>query len=79
MLSALVFATAHLVHHGIFVSDGAVVFRAASGALWFLSMIAASLLFSFARRFAGTIWASVVCHAGFNLGMNTFIFLRLMA
>ena len=73
-LSASVFASAHLLHHGLSLTPDGVVIDRAGGALWFLAMFAASLVFSAARRFTGTIWGAVACHAGFNLGMNGFIF-----
>lgn len=73
-LSATVFATAHLLHHGVAVTNGVVSGDAVGGALWFLATFAASLAFSLARLKTGTIWGSVLCHSGFNLGMNAFIF-----
>jgi membrane protease YdiL (CAAX protease family) len=72
--SAAVFATIHLMHHGLVVADGVVGFRVASGAAWFVMMFVTSLLFSGVRSAGASIWLAVVSHAAFNLAMNAAIF-----
>ncbi len=72
--SAAVFASLHLLHHGLLVEAGAIGFRWGSGLTWFALMFTVSILFSALRAWGGTIWVAVIAHAGFNLAMNAAIF-----
>jgi uncharacterized protein len=73
-VSALVFATIHLLHHGVTVTDGTLGFRVGSGAVWFTMMFLTSLVFSTLRRAGGSIWLAIAAHSAFNLAMNAAIF-----
>lgn len=73
-MSAFVFASLHLMHHGIVRSADGWSFMAGPGALWFAQTFAISIAFSMIRRAGGSIWLAVAAHAGFNLVMNAIIF-----
>jgi membrane protease YdiL (CAAX protease family) len=74
LASASVFATVHLLHHGLTWRHGELGFIGASGALFWVMMFATSLVFSTLRRAGGSIWLCVVSHSAFNLVMNAAIF-----
>ncbi len=74
LASATVFASIHLLHHGVTLTDGSVGFRVVSGTMWFVMMFLTSILFSSLRSAGGTIWLAIVAHSAFNLGMNAAIF-----
>jgi hypothetical protein len=74
LASALVFASIHLLHHGLTRVDGALGLRVVSGSVWFVLMFGLSLMFSRLRKTGGSIWLAVVAHATFNLVMNAGIF-----
>ncbi len=74
LASASIFASIHLLHHGLTLHDGEVGFRLLSGVLWFVMMFCTSLLFSALRTAGSTIWLAVISHSAFNLAMNAAIF-----
>lgn len=75
--NATLFALVHLLHHGIYRGLDGIETMPISGAIWFVLMFIASLIFTIARRKSGSIWASVLAHSGFNLVMNFTIFYSL--
>lgn len=72
--SAFVFASLHIMHHGLLRSAEGWSFMIAPGALWFAQTFTISALFSMIRRASGSIWMAVAAHSGFNLVMNAVIF-----
>jgi hypothetical protein len=72
--SAVVFASIHLLHHGLTLSDGVAGFRVVSGAVWFGMMFLLSIMFSTLRSAGGSIWLAIIAHSAFNLAMNAAIF-----
>ena len=74
---AAAFGLTHIAHYGLVVQGGALTILFPSVIWWVLLMAATSLLFSFARAQAGTLWAAVLCHAGFNATMMWCIFFAL--
>jgi membrane protease YdiL (CAAX protease family) len=74
---AVAFGLTHIAHYGLAVQNGTLTFLFPSVIWWVLQMAAAALLFSFARMYAGTLWAAVLCHAGFNGTMMWCIFFAL--
>jgi hypothetical protein len=74
LASAGVFASVHLLHHGVTLSSGVLGFIGWSGALWFVLMFGTSLMFTGLRKAGRSIWLAVVSHSAFNLVMNACIF-----
>jgi len=68
------FAAVHLVHHGLVVAATGIEFRALSGALWFLLMLALSCVFAWLRKRHDSIVPAILAHSTFNFVMNLFIF-----
>lgn len=77
-LAAALFATAQLLHHGIYRGHDGLGFLPASASLWFALMFGTGLAFSFVRREGGSIWVAVAAHATFNLVANIGIFYALL-
>lgn len=78
-LSAALFASIHLLHHGIYRNfSGEIEILPTSGAIWFALMFGTSLVFSYLRQYGRSIWTAVFAHASFNLTMNTYIFYSLL-
>jgi uncharacterized protein len=74
---AVVFGLTHIAHYGLVMQGGTLTLLFPSVLWWVLLMAATSLLFSFVRVYAGTLWAATLCHAGFNLTMMWCIFFAL--
>lgn len=72
------FAVVHLAHFGIVYIAGIWTFLPLPALLWFTAMFLVSLLFFAFRRLGGSLWAAIVAHAGFNLGMNALIFFAIL-
>jgi hypothetical protein len=72
--SATIFASIHLLHHGLTLTDGAFGFRVVSGAVWFGMMFLTSIMFSTLRSAGRSIWLAIIAHSAFNLAMNAAIF-----
>jgi hypothetical protein len=72
--SAVVFASIHLLHHGVTLTDGVIGFRLLSGAVWFAMMFLVSVMFSTLRSAGASIWLAILSHSAFNLAMNAAIF-----
>lgn len=77
-VSAFLFSTVHLFHHGISHSgDGFQVFWV-SGFLWWALMILTSVGFSWLRIKYQSILPAIIGHSFYNLGMNYTIFYLLL-
>lgn len=72
------FALVHLAHFGIIYSAGEWHFVPLAALLWVGLLFGTCLLFFQARKHSGSILGAISAHAGFNLGMNYFIFYHLL-
>ncbi len=72
LIDATFFGVTHLAHHGLTYQSSILKFHS-SGIVWILLMMLVAMLLSFVRMKAGSIWGSVTCHSGFNLGMMASI------
>jgi len=68
------FALTHISHFGLVYVYGRWLFLFVPALMWVLSMFLVSLLFYRMKVYSGSLWAAVLCHAGFNLGMIYAIF-----
>lgn len=73
-VEASLFATSHLLHHGLAAGALGLVFRPLSGALWVALMFALSWLFAWLRQRSDSLYPAILAHAAFNGIMNVFIF-----
>ncbi len=76
-MDAAFFGLVHVAHYGLVLQSTQVTVLFPSVIWWILLIAATSLLFSLARLYAASLWAAVLCHAGFNLVMMWCIFFRL--
>lgn len=76
--SSLAFALIHIPHHDIVFAHRAFTSIFVPLFLWVMLMFAVCYLFVFARRKSGSIWGAIVCHAGYILGMNLFVYFVLL-
>lgn len=74
VLDSAAFALVHLCHFGIVFQLGNWTFLPIPSLLWVLLMFLTALLFSFVRNKSNSLWGAILSHAGFNLGMTTYIF-----
>jgi membrane protease YdiL (CAAX protease family) len=74
LIEASWFGGVHLVHHGIVLTAAGNGFRAMSGALWFLLMVALSCMFAWLRKRHDSIRPAILAHSAFNATMTTLIF-----
>lgn len=77
-LDSLAFALVHLAHFGLVYSAGSWKFLPGPALLWMAALFGLCLLFSHFRQRAGSILGAILAHAGFNLGMNFFIFYHII-
>jgi hypothetical protein len=77
-LDSLAFALTHLAHFGIVYIDGTWQFLPLPAFLWVVLMFVASRIFYVSRVKTGSILGAIVSHAGFNIGMNYFIFYHIL-
>lgn len=68
------FALTHLAHFGLVFIDNRFQLYVIPALLWMLAMFLASMLFYRYKKKTGSLFGSVLCHAGFNLGMIYSIF-----
>jgi len=68
------FALTHISHFGLVFINNEWIFLPIPTLLWVLSMFLVSVLFFICRKYSGSIWGAVVCHAAFNLSMTYCIF-----
>ncbi len=74
LIDSAAFALTHICHFGLVFHLGSWELLPVPAAIWVGLMFIAAVLFSIYRNLSGSIWAAVVCHAGFNLGMTYYIF-----
>jgi membrane protease YdiL (CAAX protease family) len=77
-LDSAAFALVHLAHFGIIYQEGQWQWLVLPSLIWMTGLFLICRIFFFARQKSGSIWGAVVAHAGFNLGMNYFIFFHLL-
>lgn len=70
---AAFFGVTHLAHYGL-ILNGKNYSILPSAFVWIFLMMLVSIVFSFMRTKSHSIWGSVACHSGFNLGMMFCIF-----
>jgi membrane protease YdiL (CAAX protease family) len=68
------FAITHISHFGLVFVNNKWDYFVIPGLLWVAGMFLVSLMFFFFKKYSGSIWGSVICHAAFNLGMTYCIF-----
>ncbi len=74
VIDSLAFALTHLSHFGLVFIEGKWSFYFLPAIIWLGCMYLVSVLFFYMKKYYGSIWGAVVCHAGFNLGMIWCIF-----
>lgn len=77
LLNASLFASVHLLHHGVYRVGDDIRVLWISGAIWFALMFLVSLLFTWLARRYRSIWVAVIGHSFFNLAMNYTIFYQI--
>jgi len=77
IIDSLAFSVVHLAHFGL-IFKGKWLFLPIPAVLWMSLLFGTCLVFFFCRQRADSIWGAVIAHAGFNLGMNYFIFFHLI-
>lgn len=77
-LDSLAFSLVHLAHFGLVWSAGSWKFLLFPALYWLAALFALCLSFSWFRKRSGSILGAVLAHAGFNLGMNYFIFYHII-
>lgn len=75
---SLAFALVHLAHFGLAYTGGSWKFLFLPALLWVAALFGLCLSFSWFRQRSGSILGAVLAHAGFNLGMNYFIFYHII-
>jgi len=78
IVDSAAFAITHLAHFGILYTITGWEFRFLPALLWMLLMFFTSRVFFYCKQRAGSIYAAVLCHAGFNLAMTYFIFYHIL-
>ncbi len=73
-IDSLAFALVHLAHFGLVYIDGQWQFYVLPAILWLLAMFFVCQLFFQMKQRCQSMWGTVICHAGFNLGMVWSIF-----
>lgn len=74
VVDASAFALTHISHFGLVFIYGKWDFFLVPTLIWVAGMFLLSLLFIWFRRQSGSIFAAILCHAAFNLGMIYSIF-----
>ena len=69
-IDSLAFALTHLAHFGVVYVAGSWQLFPAPAVMWVVMMFIVSRFFFLCKLMSGSLWASVVAHAGFNLGMT---------
>ncbi len=73
-IEAGLFASAHLIHHGLLLTAAGWTLLPLSGALWMTLIFALGWMFAWLRRSSDSIFPAIVAHSAFNGMMNVFIF-----
>ena len=74
MVDAGAFALVHLAHFGLVWRMSGWAFLPGPALWWVAGLFGAALMFTWARRRAGSVFGAVAAHAGFNLTMTAWIF-----
>lgn len=78
VIDSLAFAAVHLSHFGIIYTAGTWKFLVIPALLWLVLMYASGRLFYYCRNKTGSIFGSILSHAGFNFAMTYFIFYHIL-
>lgn len=78
LLDSLAFSLVHLAHFGLIYTSGSWKFLFLPGLYWVAALFGLCLLFSWFRQRSGSILGAILAHAGFNVGMNYFIFYHIL-
>ena len=79
LLDSMAFSLVHLAHFGIIcTAAGTYAFLPLPALFWVLFLFALCLSFSYFRKRSGSILGAILAHAGFNVGMNYFIFYAIL-
>jgi hypothetical protein len=66
IIDAAAFALTHVAHYGILSTADGIVVLFPSILVWILLMAFTALVFAAVKYFTASLWAAVLCHAGFN-------------
>ncbi len=77
-LSSISFAVIHIPHHDIIFAGKGFLDVFIPIILWSILMFLVSYLFIFTRIKSGSILGAILCHSGFIMGMNMFVYFVLM-
>jgi membrane protease YdiL (CAAX protease family) len=72
------FGVTHLAHFGLVYNSGSWKLMVIPAMLWVILIFITGLLFNWCRIKTGSLLGAIFCHAGFNLGMNYFIFYHII-
>lgn len=78
LVDSLAFSVVHLAHFGVVFTAAGWQFLLLPSLFWTTSLFCLCLAFSELRQRSGSIAGAVVAHAGFNIGMNYFIFYHVL-
>ena len=79
LVDSMAFSLVHLAHFGIIcTAAGTYAFLPLPSLFWVLSLFALCLSFSYFRKKSDSILGAILSHAGFNFGMNYFIFYAIL-
>jgi membrane protease YdiL (CAAX protease family) len=74
LIECTCFGIIHLFHHGLVVYNSNVIFVPFSGVIWAALMASVAFMLVQIRKDSQSLYPAMVCHASFNLSMNTIIF-----
>ena len=77
-IDSLAFALTHLAHFGILFTATGWVFKPIPALLWVICTYFVSRFFFFCKQKTASLGGAILCHAGFNLAMNYFIFYHIL-
>ncbi|UNC91162.1 CPBP family intramembrane metalloprotease [Candidatus Contubernalis alkalaceticus] len=78
-LSSISFAAIHIPHYDLIFAGRGFTNTFVPMSLWFLFMFLVSYLFIYARSKSGSIFGAILCHSGYILGMNSYIYFALLS
>ncbi len=78
LISSLAFAAIHIPHHDIIYAGKSFFSILIPVILWFIIMFLVSYLFIYVRIKSGSILGAILCHSGYILGMNLFVYYVLL-
>lgn len=77
-LDSAAFGLTHLAHFGIIFYAGKWDIVLIPALLWVTLIFGTGLVFHYCKQKSGSILGAIICHAGFNLAMNYFIFYHII-